>query len=207
MLESVISITPILFVKMGQDSASAIDFKLTYTSSNLVSGDVNFYNVSPFMLNNTVNFSYEPLPVASPANKAKPLLRRSQKQHKLEQIIDPSKYIVSEGDHIVIDSTVSVLNFTWYNNTLFGLEGFNGFTPRTIYPNAIFEKGTRNATNILLIIDCAQEQQIGLAPLFNPFILGQDQVMLNAGSIDYLNVTIGDNVSLALDFTSLTGGT
>jgi hypothetical protein len=31
--------------------------------------------------------------------------------------------------------------------------------------------------------------------------------MLNAGTVDYLNVKIGDNVSLALDFTSLTGGT
>jgi len=77
MLESVISITPILFVKMGQEEAGAIDFKITYTASNLVSGDVNFYSVSPFALNYTTNFSYEPLPPASPANKAKPLLHKS----------------------------------------------------------------------------------------------------------------------------------
>jgi hypothetical protein len=30
MLESVVSITPILFVKLGQEEAGAIDFKLTY---------------------------------------------------------------------------------------------------------------------------------------------------------------------------------
>lgn len=30
MLESVISITPILFVRLGQNEAGAIDFKLTY---------------------------------------------------------------------------------------------------------------------------------------------------------------------------------
>jgi len=62
MLESVVSVTPILFVKLGQEEAGAIDFKLTYKSSNLVSGDVNFYAVDPFALNYTSGFGYGPLP-------------------------------------------------------------------------------------------------------------------------------------------------
>jgi len=79
MLESVISITPILFVQMGQEEAGAIDFRLTYDASSLVSGDVNFYAVNPFTLNYTVgNYSYQPLNYTTPTepvNKAKSLLK------------------------------------------------------------------------------------------------------------------------------------
>lgn len=59
MLESVVSITPILFVKIGQETAGAIDFKLTYSPSNLVNGNVNFYATNPFSLN--ASASYSPL--------------------------------------------------------------------------------------------------------------------------------------------------
>lgn len=71
MLESVIAITPILFVQMGQEEAGAIDFKMTYSSSNLVSGDVNFYAVDPFTLNyTTANYTYKPLPAQAAAQQA-----------------------------------------------------------------------------------------------------------------------------------------
>lgn len=84
MLESVISITPILFVQMGQEEAGAIDFKMTYSSSNLINGDVNFYAANPFTLNYTYGeYEYVPLPLNAPGrtkthapmNKAKPLLK------------------------------------------------------------------------------------------------------------------------------------
>ena len=60
---------------------------MTYKSSNLVSGDVNFYAIDPFKLNYTEGYYYDPLlPTTSEPtvlNKAKPLLH---KKH-LQQII------------------------------------------------------------------------------------------------------------------------
>ena len=64
MLESVVSITPILFVKIGQETAGAIDFRLTFSQSDLVNGNVNLYAINPFSLNYSA--SYAPLPPASP---------------------------------------------------------------------------------------------------------------------------------------------
>jgi len=56
---------------MGQEEAGAIDFKMTYSSSNLVSGDVNFYAVDPFTLNyTTANYTYKPLPAQAAAQQA-----------------------------------------------------------------------------------------------------------------------------------------
>lgn len=52
MLESIVAVTPILFVKMGQDNAGAIDVKLTYKKSGLVNGNTNFYNIDPFQTGN-----------------------------------------------------------------------------------------------------------------------------------------------------------
>ena len=51
-LESVISIVPILFVKIGQQNAGAIDVKLTYQASDLISGNNNFYTRDPFAVGN-----------------------------------------------------------------------------------------------------------------------------------------------------------
>lgn len=50
MLKSVVDATPILFVKMGQQEAGAIDFKLTPTQGNhmLYQGNRNFYSIDPF---------------------------------------------------------------------------------------------------------------------------------------------------------------
>ncbi len=53
MLESVISIAPILFVNIGQQNAGAVDFKLTYTASDLIAGNNNFYTRDPFAKGNT----------------------------------------------------------------------------------------------------------------------------------------------------------
>ena len=58
MLESVISIAPILFVNVGQQNAGAVDFRLTYKAVNLESANNNFYTRDPFAKGNT---SYTPL--------------------------------------------------------------------------------------------------------------------------------------------------
>jgi len=70
MLESVISIVPILFVKIGQETAGAVDFRLTYDASNLVSGNNNFYTRNPFAVGNT---TYTPLTASSLLAKRKNL--------------------------------------------------------------------------------------------------------------------------------------
>ncbi len=85
------------------------------------------------------------------------------------------------------------------------MEGFNGFTPRTIYPNSVFGANTLNVTNLLLVVDCLQEQRIGLAPNFNPYILAQDEVMLGLGSTEYLGVQVGDKVDMEFSIELLTG--
>ncbi len=76
MLESVVSITPILFVKIGQETAGAIDFKLTYVQSNMINGNVNLYAINPFTMN--ASASYAPLPPASPLATQRPLSLKSQ---------------------------------------------------------------------------------------------------------------------------------
>lgn len=70
MLESVISIAPILFVKIGQQNAGAVDIRLTYEASDLVSGNNNFYTRNPFAVGNT---SYTPLTAGSLLAKRKNL--------------------------------------------------------------------------------------------------------------------------------------
>ena len=61
MLESVISAVPVLFLKMGQEEAGAIDFKLTYTDMSYVNGNRNFQADDPFLINSTTGASYTPL--------------------------------------------------------------------------------------------------------------------------------------------------
>ena len=77
--------------------------------------------------------------------------------------------------------------------------GFDGFTPRNIYPEITIGVPGQNATNLLLIIDSSREQEIGLAPNFNPFILGEDEVMLASGMLDFFNIEVGDQISFFLD--------
>ena len=158
MLESVISITPILFVQMGQEEAGAIDFKMTYASSDLINGDVNFYAANPFTLNYTYGeYEYVPLPLNAPGrvnshapmNKAKPLLK--------QVVPDINTFCVNEGDHYIIDGSIPLLNFKWYNETLSNMPGFNGFASRTIYPDSKFRYESKEVTNILLIIDSSWE--------------------------------------------------
>ena len=194
MLESVISITPILFVKMGQDQSGAIDFSLKYQHSKLAEGNVNLYAQNPFRVNYSSNFTYEPVV----ANKAPALIQKP----KLKAI-NPDNFVTSEGDHYLIDGVLPVLNFDWYNQKLANLTGFNGFTPRTIYPDSVFSHNSLNVTSLLLVIDCEQEVQIGLAPDFNPYILGLDQVMVGGGTINYLGLNIGDQINMEVDFSNM----
>jgi hypothetical protein len=91
---------------------------------------------------------------------------------------DINTFCVNEGDHYIIDGSIPLLNFKWYNETLSNMPGFNGFASRTIYPDSKFRYESKEVTNILLIIDSSWEQQIGLAPQFNPYLLGRSQVML-----------------------------
>jgi len=103
-------------------------------------------------------------------NKAKPLL----KQISPGNLPDVDTFVTNEGDHYLIDGTIPMLNFKWYNETLYGLPGFNGFTSRTILPDSNFtvdSDPSTQVTNILLVVDSAWEQKIGLAPRFNPYIM------------------------------------
>jgi len=103
-------------------------------------------------------------------NKAKPLL----KQISPGNLPDADTFVTNEGDHYLIDGTIPMLNFKWYNETLYGLPGFNGFTSRTILPDSNFtvdSDPSTQVTNILLVVDSAWEQKIGLAPRFNPYIM------------------------------------
>ena len=100
-----------------------------------------------------------------------------------------------------MDDYYTFLNFTYFNESLYGLPGFDGFTPRSIYPTAFVAFEEKNATNVLLVIDTEREQSIGLAPLFNPYILGINEIMLQQSSMDYLGVSINDTVTMNIDMT------
>jgi len=63
----------------------------------------------------------------------------------------------NQTDHILLGGALPLLNFTWFNERLGNLDGFDGFAPRTLYPEAIFGTGLKNVTNLLLIVDCLQE--------------------------------------------------
>lgn len=95
-----------------------------------------------------------------------------------------------------------MLNFDWYNNTLWDLPGFTGFTPRTIWPASVFtnpDDTSLEVTNILLVVDCLQEQKIGLAPDFNPYILGDSEVMMGQTAAEFLQLEIGDTIDMELN--------
>lgn len=102
----------------------------------------------------------------------------------------------------MIDGELPVLNFDWYNNTLWDLPGFTGFTPRTIWPASVFtnpDDTSLEVTNILLVVDCLQEQKIGLAPDFNPYILGDSEVMMGQTAAEFLQLEIGDTIDMELN--------
>lgn len=83
MLQSVMSVTPIMFVQMGQQEAGAIDFRFTYTKSPYIKGNRNFYRDNPFLLNATrPDVSYENLPTAS-GKVSLQSLKAKKESHKL----------------------------------------------------------------------------------------------------------------------------
>jgi hypothetical protein len=143
----------------------------------MINGNVNLYAINPFTMN--ASASYAPLPPASPFVSQRPLSLKSQIK-KLKQIIPtPANYVVSNGDNIELGGSANLLNFTWYNERLGSLPNFDGFTPRTTWPSSVIGANQKNVTNILLIIDSLHEQEIGLAPFFTPYIIGDYEVMLN----------------------------
>ena len=50
-LQSVLSVTPVIFVKFGQKAVGAIDFsmKSSLNDTSSIKGNVNFYNIDPFL--------------------------------------------------------------------------------------------------------------------------------------------------------------
>lgn len=53
-------------------------------------------------------------------------------------------------------------------------------------------------------MDCAYEQKIGMAPYFNPYILGDSEIMLNEGTMNYLGLSVGDMVNFTISLASST---
>ena len=144
MLKSVIQITPILFVKLGQQEAGAIDFQIISSQSKyLIDANVNFYAVDPF--------SNDPFTTYT-------------NTHSTDLLNQAALYgadlIDSYQDHIEVSVNgmqVSLLKFEYFNNRLKELGGFEGFTPRSIWPEVIIGANGLNSTNLLLIIDSAKE--------------------------------------------------
>jgi len=48
MLDAVVSVTPVIFVKIGQQTSGAIDFELTFGGNPITDGNVNYYAIDPF---------------------------------------------------------------------------------------------------------------------------------------------------------------
>ena len=112
--------------------------------------------------------------------------------------------IVANGDSIEVNGIYSFLNYTYYNETLSGLTQYDGFAPRSFWPSVSLKTKQANTTNLLLIVDCAYEQKIGMAPYFNPYILGDYEIMLNEGTMSYLGLNVGDMVNFTISLASST---
>jgi hypothetical protein len=132
--------------------------------SNFIQGDSDFYNINPFEFNATKGtVEYSDINLTDSATllgSSKVPLSKLKQKHKLEQVIPDvpvptvfGGFIENNGDHIVVDNYYTFLNFTYFNQSLFGLEGFDGFTPRSLYPSAYVAYGEKNATNVLLVLD------------------------------------------------------
>jgi hypothetical protein len=61
--------------------------------------------------------------------------------------------------------------------------------------------GSENVTSILLVLDTANEQKIGLAPHFNPYILAKNEVMLLKSAMDFFDFNVGDNITIYFDLS------
>jgi hypothetical protein len=189
MLKSVVSITPILFVKLGQVEAGAIDFMIKpYLSKHLTDGNVNWYSVDPFQFEMTNNITnYTSIPAAGSIG-----LKASFGGYGI------SNY----EDHVEVDIngfSIPMLKSAYFQNCLKGLEGFGGFAPRALWPHIMVEANNKTSTNVLMVINSTLEVQIGMGPEFPPYIMGRDEIMLNAGIIEYLGIEIGDNVTNSFD--------
>jgi hypothetical protein len=190
MLKSVVSITPILFVKLGQVEAGAIDFMIKPSlTKHLTDGNTNWYAVDPFefeMTNNITNYTSIP-PAGSIGLKA-----------------SFGGYGISNyEDHVEVDIanvSIPMLKTNYFQNCLKDLVGFGGFAPRLLWPHIMVEANNKTSTNVLMVINSTLEVNIGLGPEFPPYIIGRDEIMLNTGIIEYLGIEIGENVTNSFDF-------
>lgn len=84
-------------------------------------------------------------------------------------------------DHVTINFknySFPLLKYSYYNQRLQNLSGFDGFAPRTLWPDIKIMANNQTSTNVLLVINTTHEVNIGLGPDFPPIILGKDEVIL-----------------------------
>ena len=159
-----------------------------YLTKHLTDGNVNWYSVDPFQFEMTNNITnYTAIPVAGNLG-----LKASYGGYGI------SNY----DDHVEVDIngfSIPMLKSAYFENCLKGLEGFGGFAPRALWPHIMVEANNKTSTNVLMVINSTLEVQIGMGPEFPPYIMGRDEIMLNAGIIEYLGIEIGENVTNSFD--------
>ena len=149
-LESVLTCTPILFVKFGQKAVGAIDFTMysTKTNTGYVRGNRNFYNIDQFD---------NPLyPALAKADDTSTKIARSQMTELPVDLgeeepcntcrdkecfnitLCQNKYVIVYEDHVLVntsdDTQFSFARTPYFTKKLEGLDGFYGFFPRTYLP-------------------------------------------------------------------------
>lgn len=151
-LESVLSCTPILFVKFGQKAVGAIDFTMRATAKNTgsIKGNVNFYNINqwdnPYNPSSdatiTPSVQLEDVPDVDPDVDPDDKTSFKYCKPKSWDATECQDYFKSHfwiyPDHVYFNTSsageLALVRTKYYNERLEGLEGFWGFFPRTYLP-------------------------------------------------------------------------
>jgi hypothetical protein len=163
MLKSLVDVTPIIFVKIGQDQVGTVDFRLITASPKTALSDANrnFYATDPW--NNPINALLE--------NNQQSLTNLTEEGHGKVNSMPEIK---------VLDDSVTIAGFPvmrnkYYQEKLGKLNRFEGFVPRWTFPRTVIEVAEKSppvsTTQMLLVIDTAREVFIGMGEKFPPTVL------------------------------------
>ena len=112
------------------------------------------------------------------------------------------------SDHIELnDSGQYWMKSSYFEQTLNGLDGFDGFFPRLYLPSsnmvASKDKEGLNSHQSLAMIDTAKEIEVGVGYDWPPVVLESGEIQIPAQLATYLNITVNDTVELTFGVNSI----
>ena len=181
-LESVLNMTPILFVQFGQVIGGAIDYNMQATTYNSarIDGNINYYNMnmfdSPFDPPPQPDEPDDPVDPDNPDNDDEYLFLRREGDDNCNPCTQDcynqtacdewkAQYVKPYDDHIwvnVTNSTYALARTSYYQDRLSDLDDFWGFFPRTFLPQTKLYANGNTAKVTLFFIDSHKEIKTGV---------------------------------------------